>query len=59
MENKDLYILKKNLRKIGYLFGYLFGCLPIIVGLCLGIQAINLVQWIRYDARKIVMGMIK
>lgn len=55
MENKDFYTLKKNLRKIGYLSGYV----PILAVFWLAIQAINLIQWIRYDARRIIMEMIK
>ena len=42
--------MNKELRKIGYLFGYV----PALVLFWFAIKVIDLIQWIRYDVREMM-----
>ncbi len=48
MNAKEIYLLKKEICKIGYLFG----CVPGLVLYWLGIQVMNLFDWVRYEVTK-------
>ena len=48
MNAKEIYLLKKEICKIGYLFG----CVPGLVLLGLGVLIMSLFDWVRYEVTK-------